>query len=68
MLLREEKATSGTGKNYISYTKDIRGSAKTLISQSGKKLVSYDYNDYGETTVRTAADNTSKVGYGNHLC
>ena len=68
MLLREEKATSGTGKNYISYTKDIRGSAKTLISQTGKKLVSYDYNDYGETTVRTAADNTSKVGYGNHLC
>ena len=57
-----------TGKYSISYTKDIRGSAKTLISQNGKKLVSYDYNDYGETTVRTAADNTAKTGYNNHLC
>ena len=28
----------------------------------------YDYNDYGETTVRTAADNISKTGYNNHLC
>lgn len=68
VILREEKATSGNGKNYISYTKDIRGSSRTLLSQTGKKLVSYTYDDYGSTRIQVASDNTAKIGYDNHLC
>jgi len=38
ILLKEEK-TSGTSKAYCSYLKDIRGSVKSLISETGKRLI-----------------------------
>ncbi len=68
VILREENTTTASTPSYIHYTKDIRGSARTLLSQTGKSLIRYSYNDYGSTGIRVASDNTSKAGYDNHLC
>lgn len=67
ILLREEK-TSGGSKSYCSYITDIRGSVKSLISDSGKRLINYSYDDYGNTDIKIAVDNNTRKGYNNHIC
>jgi RHS repeat-associated protein len=46
------KRYSGTGttNRYYTYNKDIRTSTSTLVDDSGKHVLSYDYSDFGETT------------------
>ena len=67
-ILREENANTTSVKKYCTYTKDIRGSVRSLLSETGSRLISYDYDDYGGTDIKIAAGNTSKTGFDNHIC
>lgn len=68
VILREENSASQTDKNYCFYTKDIKGSTMSLLSEAGETQVTYKYDDYGKTTSTTAASNTSKAGTCNQIC
>ena len=40
---------TGTAEEYYLYTKDIRESTTNIIDDTGAVIVSYQYNDFGET-------------------
>ena len=40
-----------TGKDYYFYNKDIRASTTSILDSSGNCANSYEYSDFGETTV-----------------
>ena len=62
VIVREESS------NCCFYTKDIKGSTMSLLSETGEPLVTYDYDDYGITKRKTAAANTSGIGIDNEIC
>ncbi len=39
------------GLQYYTYNKDIKGSVSNLVDDSGNSVVSYEYSDFGITTI-----------------
>jgi RHS repeat-associated protein len=61
--------TRGTGeqeKGYL-YTKDTRGSVTNLLDDQGNATVSYGYDEFGETTVKSDEGFYNEIGYTGQI-
>ena len=56
-----------TGEGYYYYHKDPKGSVTNLRDASGKSVVSYQYTDFGETTICGDTDFYNEICY-NEIC
>jgi RHS repeat-associated protein len=54
---------TGAAEVYDFYHKDVRESTTNVISPSGEGIVSYDYTDFGETTIRGETDFYNEICY-----
>lgn len=55
--------TDGDDDTCYFYNKDIRESTTNLIDTAGESVVSYEYSDYGETTINDNIDFYNEVCY-----
>lgn len=53
---------TGSGASWYLYNKDVRGSTSSLIDDSGTAATAYEYDAFGNTTIRVGAD------FYNELC
>ena len=47
---------TGSGASWYLYNKDVRGSTSSLIDDSGTAATAYEYDAFGNTTIRVGAD------------
>ena len=53
---------TGSSETWYLYNKDVRGSTSSLIDASGTAAAAYEYDEFGNTTIRAGAD------FDNELC
>lgn len=54
--------TEADGTNYHLYNKDIQGSTTSILDESGNGELSYEYDEFGETTIHGGS------GLANEIC
>lgn len=64
-ILATARPGSEGATEFYTYTKDIRESTMNLIGADGTAQVSYDYDDFGETTVY---DKNKEKPFYNEIC
>ena len=63
ILLTARPAEKGQA-DFYTYTKDIRESTVNIIGADGKSAITYEYDDYGETTALGSQSFYNEICYG----
>ena len=54
---------AGSGETWYLYNKDVRGSTSSLIDDGGTVAAAYEYDAFGNTTIRTGEEFDNEICY-----
>ena len=58
---------TGNSENWYLYNKDIRESTTSIIGANGSAAATYEYDDFGNTTVTSGADLDNEICYTGQI-